>query len=144
MGVFSPLLCSLILAVLAYVEAGMVNVCSDIKDCVKCTDSYVNIFAFREYCRYLVRFILDNDVKNLHQGSRVHVNSICVNLDGVIPLIPVVGPFPVLLVLLQLNVTRLSVLPRHRLLKVEDILTSWVAVSMHSLWLSNKRIPHLV
>ncbi|KAI1718940.1 lipase (class 3) domain-containing protein [Ditylenchus destructor] len=52
MGVFSPLLCSLILAVLAYVEAGMVNVCSDIKDCVKCTDSYVNIFAFREYCRW--------------------------------------------------------------------------------------------
>lgn len=30
----------------------MVNICSDVKDCVSCTNAYVNIFAFREYCRW--------------------------------------------------------------------------------------------
>jgi len=34
------------------VSAGMVNVCNDVKDCVSCTNSHVNIFAFREYCRW--------------------------------------------------------------------------------------------
>lgn len=34
------------------IYGGMVNVCSEIKDCVKCTESYVNIFAFREQCRF--------------------------------------------------------------------------------------------
>ena len=30
---------------------GMVNVCSNIKDCAGCTQSYVHIFSFREQCR---------------------------------------------------------------------------------------------
>lgn len=32
-------------------EAGMVNVCSDLKTCEQCTQSYVHIFSFREHCR---------------------------------------------------------------------------------------------
>ena len=44
-----PLLLVLGLALAA--DAGMVNVCSDVKTCAKCTESYVNIFAFREACR---------------------------------------------------------------------------------------------
>uniref|UniRef100_A0A914YNN2 Fungal lipase-like domain-containing protein n=1 Tax=Panagrolaimus superbus TaxID=310955 RepID=A0A914YNN2_9BILA len=34
---------------------GMVNVCSDIKDCSKCTQSYINIFSFRENCRWCIK-----------------------------------------------------------------------------------------
>uniref|UniRef100_A0A7E4USU0 Lipase_3 domain-containing protein n=1 Tax=Panagrellus redivivus TaxID=6233 RepID=A0A7E4USU0_PANRE len=36
------------------VEAAMVSVCSDIKDCAGCTQSYVHIFSFREYCRWCI------------------------------------------------------------------------------------------
>ncbi|CAD5235197.1 unnamed protein product [Bursaphelenchus xylophilus] len=34
------------------IEAGMVNVCSDLKSCEECTQSYVHIFSFREHCRW--------------------------------------------------------------------------------------------
>ncbi|KAI6240431.1 Lipase, class 3 family-containing protein [Aphelenchoides fujianensis] len=33
-------------------NGGMVNVCSDLKDCTSCTQSYVHIFSFREHCRW--------------------------------------------------------------------------------------------
>lgn len=33
-------------------EAGMVNVCSDLTTCATCTQSYVHIFSFREHCRW--------------------------------------------------------------------------------------------
>ncbi|KAI6234729.1 Lipase, class 3 family-containing protein [Aphelenchoides fujianensis] len=33
-------------------DGGMVNVCSDLKDCTSCTQSYVHIFSFREHCRW--------------------------------------------------------------------------------------------
>jgi len=36
------------------INGGGVNVCSDIKDCATCADSYVYIFSFREHCRWCV------------------------------------------------------------------------------------------
>ena len=42
----------LLSVIIASSWAGMVNVCSDIKSCAKCTESYVHIFSFREYCRF--------------------------------------------------------------------------------------------
>ena len=47
------LLLGLVPLLLPQAHAGMVNVCSDVKDCAGCTNSYVNIFAFREYCRFV-------------------------------------------------------------------------------------------
>lgn len=54
MNIYLFLFYFLILTITNYewVNCGMVNVCSDIKDCVKCTESYINIFAFREHCRH--------------------------------------------------------------------------------------------
>jgi len=44
-------------------NAGMVNVCSDVKVCGDCTNSYVNIFAFREYCRWKhMKYIVQIDL----------------------------------------------------------------------------------
>ncbi|KAK0407560.1 hypothetical protein QR680_019266 [Steinernema hermaphroditum] len=44
----------LLISLTGLVQAGMVSVCSDVKDCAACTQSYVNIFAFREHCRWCV------------------------------------------------------------------------------------------
>ncbi|CEF64162.1 Lipase, class 3 family-containing protein [Strongyloides ratti] len=35
-------------------EAGMVNACSDVKNCSECTNAYVHIFSFKEYCRWCI------------------------------------------------------------------------------------------
>uniref|UniRef100_A0A1I8A7B7 Lipase_3 domain-containing protein n=1 Tax=Steinernema glaseri TaxID=37863 RepID=A0A1I8A7B7_9BILA len=43
-----------LVAAVAFAQAGMVSVCSDVKDCAACTQSYVSIFAFREHCRWCV------------------------------------------------------------------------------------------
>ncbi|KAE9550727.1 hypothetical protein FO519_006061 [Halicephalobus sp. NKZ332] len=32
----------------------MVSICSDIKDCSTCTESYTHIFSFREHCRWCI------------------------------------------------------------------------------------------
>ncbi|KAI6206114.1 Lipase, class 3 family-containing protein [Aphelenchoides besseyi] len=48
-------LLSLVLSVVLLAEtteSGMVNVCSDLDNCVACTESYVHIFSFREHCRW--------------------------------------------------------------------------------------------
>ncbi|KAL3072602.1 hypothetical protein niasHS_017576 [Heterodera schachtii] len=47
-----PLVLLLVLLLPSFLLSGMVNVCSDVKDCANCTRSFLNIFAFREYCRW--------------------------------------------------------------------------------------------
>ena len=56
------LLLGLVPLLLPQAHAGMVNVCSDVKDCAGCTNSYVNIFAFREYCRFVPNILQQLEV----------------------------------------------------------------------------------
>uniref|UniRef100_A0AC35THG2 Lipase_3 domain-containing protein n=1 Tax=Rhabditophanes sp. KR3021 TaxID=114890 RepID=A0AC35THG2_9BILA len=44
----------LVAAAISTANAGMVNACSDVKDCAKCADSHINIFAFKEHCRWCI------------------------------------------------------------------------------------------